>query len=261
LTKYLSVVCRDGFGSQYLKKMYGYGFCHLFPEYQYIYTEMNRINHRQHGFRHDDLQQMNDFVGWSNFPNQKVERKKIVVFDKMYKAFEIPDKIFSNEVVAEIRRRYFSSDKPAVQDGSIVVHIRRGDVASRGYGESGRKRHLTNEWYLSYIKKIISLYNNEKIIIHTNDNESIIDFFDKNLDCNRFNLLHFRIKNHIIREDHVKELQYTFHEMVAAKVLFIGKSSLSHVAGILNPNKVYYINHGKTDKQIEVPLSRWKFLK
>ena len=67
--------------------------------------------------------------------------------------------------------------------------------------------------------------------------------------------------NHIIREDHVKELQYTFHEMVAAKVLFIGKSSLSHVAGILNPNKVYYINHGKTDKQIEVPLSRWKFLK
>ncbi len=240
--------------------MYGYGFCNLVPRYQYIYTEMNRISHKQHGLNHNDLQKMNDFVGWSDFPNANVSRKRILVFDKMFNAFRVANDIFSDNVVEEIRKRYFATEKPKVEEGSIVVHIRRGDVGPSGYGSSGKCRHLSNKWYLDYIKKIMLLYNDEKIIIHTNDDESIVDFFDNNLSTNEFDALDFKIKNHLIsKRKCYKELQYTFHEMVQAKVLFMGKSSLSYMAGIINPNTVYFLN-GPTDFQTSIPLKRWRYL-
>ena len=51
------------------------------------------------------------------------------------------------------------------------------------------------------------------------------------------------IKDHSRLRFHLNEdLITTFHSLVKAKIFIMAKSSLSYSAGILNENKVYYID-------------------
>ena len=54
------------------------------------------------------------------------------------------------------------------------------------------------------------------------------------------------------------DLKNAFHDMVSAKRLFMAKSSLSYMAGILNENEVFFPNYGLSDGQTSKPLDGWK---
>jgi hypothetical protein len=52
------------------------------------------------------------------------------------------------------------------------------------------------------------------------------------------------------------DITETFNDMVEAKNLFLAKSSLSYMAGIINRGNVFF-QEGKTDHQTSIPLKTW----
>lgn len=239
--KNLTICSRDGFGSQYLKKMYGFGFCVNVPRYRYIHTPFTSIQHLSPEY----VPLMNDFIGWDH------QRAKIHVrFDKLHKCFPNPNSFFTDFVVDRIRANYYKNSKEEFnsEKDCIVIHIRRGDVNQHSRNRGAKRRFVENNWYVEKLKKIIAK-NNEKIIIHTfGTNDVLENLKDSLINANIYEKIEIRFN---------QEIRKVFNDMVYAKKFFMAKSSLSYIAGILNENEVFF-QSGINDAQSQNPLHRWK---
>lgn len=231
--KNLAIICHDGFGSQYLKKMYGFAFCQQMKNYRYVHVPITRVEHLS-----IDLSKINNFIGWM----PTVGRKIHIRINKLMKCFVNPEAFFTDPIVEHIRLKYHSTPKPNADESAIVIHIRRGDVNPRTRRHSARIRFIQEDWYIEHIDKILKKFDNN-IIIHSHGNTQIKRLASLNQDRIQIKL------NADIFE--------TFHDMVMAEKLFLAKSSLSYMAGILNKNQVYFMN-GATNSQLSVPFSRWR---
>jgi hypothetical protein len=143
----------------------------------------------------------------------------------------MPSLYYTDEIVSSIRNCYFKDKRRIHVD--IAIHIRRGDVSN----DSNTIRYTDNSHYSSCIKKLQQKYPNYTITIFSEGNYD--DFHDLGLPESCFQLN--------------KDIFYTFHSLVCAKVLVLSKSSFSYCAGILNPNTVYYEEfwHKKLDRWLE----------
>lgn len=234
--KNLAISCKDGFGSQYLKKMYGFAFCKKNPNYRYVHVPMQRIA----GLPPNYASIMNDFIGWEKTTGRKIH----VSFDRLEKCFRSPNSFFTKDVIDFIKSKYYSTPKPNSEKDVNVIHIRRNDVTPLSKKQSNKIRFVNDAWYIMNIIKILDKFD-EKIIIHTHGNSDQLTYNIIRLETDRIEL---KVNT---------EIRQTFHDMVSAKRLFLAKSSLSYMAGILNENDVYFQN-GPTDSQLRFPLSCWK---
>ena len=104
-------------------------------------------------------------------------------------------------------------------NNEIIVHIRRKDAIN-----FGAVRYLEDEYYLNILGALIPFKKKYNITIHTQR---------KGFDPTKY------IGWDIIYDDEEEDYEL-FLKMVSAKVLVVGKSSFSIVAGFLNQNIVVY---------------------
>jgi len=108
---------------------------------------------------------------------------------------------------------------------NIAIHVRRGDVTKT----KNNDRYISTEIIKKIINNIQEKYSNAMIYIFT-------EITDENK--NEFQDI---INNKIILKANLDDI-YTINHLIFADVLIMSKSSFSYVAGLYNPNKVYYFN-------------------
>lgn len=222
----------DGFGAQYHAIMSGIAIC-KYKNYIYLHTPMKEVAH----VKTLDKLNLNKFIGIKSEKNNKaIDIKE--EFSYEVHTSKNPSIYYTKEVINQIRNYYYSTDKPGIDNIDIAIHIRRGDVVKNTVGPAKIDRFTDDNFYKEVIKKLLAKYPN--YIIHIYSEGKVKDFSIKE---------HSRIRFHL-NED----LIATFHSLVKAKVLIMAKSSLSYSAGILNENKVYYIEwwHKKLDHWINI---------
>jgi len=118
---------------------------------------------------------------------------------------------------SQIRERF---QFPALDSNDeIIIHIRRKDAIN-----FGAIRYIEDEYYLSILQALIPFKEKYNITIHTQR---------KGFDSAKY------VGWHIIYDDEEEDYDL-FIKMVSAKILIVGKSSFSIVAGFLNQNTVVY---------------------
>lgn len=208
----------DGFGAQYLSIMTGIAWCHKY-NYNYIHTKFKEMEHNV------NIEELNNFIGipCNDINKNLIDMNVPYVYDIMYS--KNPNDYYTPEVLNKLRKYYYSTPKPFIDNkNSIVIHIRRGDVSP-----THKKRGNTNQYYINIIKKLKNKYNNYKFIIESEGNEN--DFIDIKNSFINLNI-QFNLNKNII---------LTYQNFVSAPILVIAKSALSYSAGLLNKNIVYYI--------------------
>ena len=118
---------------------------------------------------------------------------------------------------SQIRERF---QFPALDSNDeIIIHIRRKDAIN-----FGAIRYIEDEYYLSILQAFIPFKEKYNVTIHTQR---------KGFDSAKY------VDWHIIYDDEEEDYDL-FIKMVSAKILIVGKSSFSIVAGFLNQNTVVY---------------------
>tara|TARA_B100000123_G_scaffold222402_1_gene170983 strand:- start:281 stop:1051 length:771 start_codon:yes stop_codon:yes gene_type:complete len=215
---------KDGFGAQYQAILSGIAWAN-YKNYEYVHKPLNKISHNQ---KKDEL---NDFIGIPYKNNSKSDL--IQKYSSEVHFSKIPDIYYTPEILKKIRNYYYSTSKPLIKNNNyIAIHIRRGDV-----DKSNMKRYTDSNYYKKIIMFLKKKYPNIKIKIFSQG--KLEDFKDLDNNCI------FELN---------KDIKYTFHSMVIAKVLVTAKSSFSYCAGLLNENEIYYINFWHK------PLKKWKLI-
>lgn len=209
--RYTITGTRDGFGSQYLAVMSGIAYCESM-NYEYVHTPFRSVDHW------GDPVVLNNFIGIPAGDTRRLDMTELRA-DPVLNS-ERPSVYYTANVRNRLRACYFSTAKPAIPQGDIVVHIRRGDV-----GAHAPNRFTSNSDYVAIIQMLKDTYPNRTITIHS---EGHLDDF-KDLISEGVN---FRLNEPIV---------VSFHCMVMANVLVTAKSGFSYSAAILNQNKVYYM--------------------
>jgi len=225
----------DGFGAQYLSVMSGIAFCKANCEsYNYIHTPFKSIAHSR-----GKEESLNNFIGIPDtlYNKNNEEINETVPFSKSVhwaNKHTLSRRYYNNNTIELLRKYYYSSPKPDIENIDIAIHIRRGNVGVNAPGD----RYTSNSDYNKIIKFLNVKYPNYKIVIFS---EGKVDDFKELIGNN----ISFRL-NGCIEE--------TFHSLVCAKILVVAKSTFSYSAAILNPNEIYYIKfrHG--------PLEHWKVI-
>ena len=243
----------DGFGCQLNRKLSVAAYCQRHPGMRYIHHPFTSVSH---GWR-DLSDEINSFLG---FPNMRKDNKPHI--NKKFgddRVFRNPSLFYTDEFLDKIRSWYWSGAKPITEASSsdcIVVHIRRGDIT---IGKKHRYRVVPNKYYNSIIPRVAFEYpDNYKILIHSegsiNQFESILDGWPKDL----VDRTVFKLGIHG-RSDCENNLLQTYHDLVCAKVLVQGMSSLSYTAGLFNSNDVWFVPGNKAKGQ-RIPHKSWKIL-
>ena len=217
----------DGFGAQYQAILSGIAWAD-YKNYNYLHIPFSRVGHLQNK---NELNELKKFIG---IPYSKNIKSDIIQkYSKEVHYSNNPDKYYTPMVLQKIRNFYYSTDKPKIKNNDyIAIHIRRGDVTKKS-----PRRYTDNKYYEKIIKFLKEKYPNKTIKIFSQGNKN--DFKE--------------ISNSCIFELN-KDLQYTFHSMVVAKVLVTAKSTLSYSAALLNKNTIYYINFSHK------PLKSWHII-
>ena len=215
----------DGFGAQYQAILSGIAWAD-YKNYNYLHIPFSRISHAQ------NKNELNKFIG---IPYSKNIKSDIIQkYSNEVHFSNNPDKYYTPIVLQKIRNFYYSTDKPKIKNNDyIAIHIRRGDVSNK----KNKNRYTDINYYQKIIKFLKEKYPNKKIKIFSQGNKN--DFKE--------------LANSCILELN-KDLQYTFHSMVVAKVLVTAKSSLSYSAALLNKNTIYYLNFWHK------PLNSWNII-
>jgi len=217
----------DGFGAQYHALMSGIAYA-ASKDLIYAHTPLSQVAHG------GNAAQLNTFIGIKKIPMaEQVDNVIIEPFSDEVHFSEHPSQYYTAEVIKRIRDFYFSTEKPAIENNDIAVHIRRGDVV-----KTDGERYTTNEHYKTILAMLRKEYPTYSITIHSQG--TLADFSDllgENISCK-------------LNED----VRVTFHSLVMAKVLVTAKSSLSYSAAILNKGTVYY------QEFWHKPLDGWKLL-
>uniref|UniRef100_A0A6C0C5V2 Glycosyltransferase n=1 Tax=viral metagenome TaxID=1070528 RepID=A0A6C0C5V2_9ZZZZ len=219
----------DGFGAQYHSIMSGIAYS-KFKNYNYIHTPIAKIGN----MTSEKLESLNNFIGIPSLPNQNnIEIDITVPFSGEAIFSNKPSEYFTNDVIEILRKYYYSTSKPVIENIDIAIHIRRGDVTNGVL----KDRYTPNSYYNEIIKFLNRKYPNYNITILSEGN--VNDFNELNGKNISFKL------NTSIAE--------TFHSFVSAKILITAKSSFSYCAAILNSNEIYYM-----DWSTFSPLKNWK---
>ena len=220
---YKRLLSEDGFGAQYQAIMSGIVFC-KFNNYNYIHTPFKKVGHNQNS------KLLNNFIGIPillNKNNIKIDIKE-KYSRKVHRCIK-PSRYYTKEAIDIIKKYYYSTPKPVIDDIDIAIHIRRGDVRKG-------TRFTPNSYYNKIIKFLNSKYPNYNIKIFSQGKlKNFSDIIGNNIS--------FELNT---------DIQRTFHSLVSAKILVTAKSSFSYSAAILNSNEIFYINFWHQ------PLNHWK---
>lgn len=217
---------KDGFGAQYQAIMSGIAYC-MYKNYNYIHTPIEFLGHNE------DVKKLNKFMGIPPNRNKNININIKKRYEQNVHYSQNPDQYYTPKVINKIRKYYYSTEKPELEDIDIAIHIRRGDV-----NKKMSERFTTNEKYKEIIEKMKNKYPNYSITIFSEGDEKD---FKELLDSN----VKLRLNT---------DIEETFHSLVEAKILVMAKSSFSYCAGILNKNTVYYINFWHK------PLKKWNII-
>jgi len=219
----------DGFGAQYQAMLSGLAFCTCKMRHIYVHTPFTTI---EHGV---DINKANMFIGINNniirLPSKTDNILKKPLEPEVHWSSK-PSRYYTDEVLAIIRKYYYSTEKLIIGDIDIAIHIRRGDVTKGN-------RYIDNSFYKELITRLKVKYPNSKITIFSEGNYE--DFKDLGLEENSFMLN--------------MDIFVTFHSLVCAKVLIQSYSSFSYCAGLINTNTVYHFDgfwHKKLDKWLKL---------
>jgi len=178
-----------------------------------------------------DIEKLNYFIG---IPETQITNEKVIAEKCCYQVMysKTPSAYFTESVIETIRKYYFSTEKPEIEEIDIAIHIRRGDVSKNG---THKNRFIDNSVYIKAINNLKKMYPDYKIHIYSQG--KLEDFADLVSDNVFFHLN--------------EEISKTFHSFVMAKVLVTCISSLSYCAAILNSNTIFYYNF------FHYPLDKW----
>ena len=121
------------------------------------------------------------------------------------------------------------------QKKNINIHIRRGDVSAT----KNNDRYIDINNYISLTNTLKNKYNDYNIIIFTQINKNNKNEFDI---FNNDKFITIRAND---------DLLTTFKNLINADVLVMSTSSFSYLAGLYNPNIIYYYNFWHK------PLNNW----
>jgi len=222
---------RDGFGAQYQAIMSGIAYS-IYHNYKYIHTPFKEINHTRN---QKNVNMLNNFIGIPVSDNIIVNKKES--YSKIVHNSKKPSKYYTPKVLHILRKYYYSTPKPLIDDIDIAIHIRRGNVNKKKHP----KRFTSDIIYKKIIKILLKNYPRYKITIFSQG--KISDFSE--------------LKNKRVSFDLNSSITKTFHSLVSAKVLITAKSSFSYSAAILNKNIIYYMNfwHKPLDHLHIIPTS------
>lgn len=207
----------DGFGAQYQAILSGISYCN-YQKYIYLHTPFTKIEHDV------DVDNANMFIGISSDNLILNDSCKIIEkpFEENVHWCKTPSIYYTDKVLEYIRKCYFNTKKPIIDDIDIAIHIRRGDVNNN----INKERYVDNSFYVEIIQKLKLKY--PKYIITIFSEGKYEDF--KELDLEEKN---FRLNIDVFE---------TFHSLVCAKVLIQSFSSFSYCAGLINSNTVYHFD-------------------
>lgn len=188
------------------------------------------------------------------------------ILDKLPSLYRIP-----SHVIRKINRAKLDNHSAP----TLVAHIRRGydeKYADRRYTQG---RHLPFSYFTDALKVVIEKFQMNKgypIVLHTDlvnkatnwkpKDKGVLEGFENN--SGKLNIESIELEGvDLAKEIHAPEgfildvhycdaLDATFLDMCTTKMLIQGRSALSYLAGIINPNVVIW-----PDIQTHAKLPRW----
>lgn len=250
MTKVCSSKKNDGFGSVYYSCMSTIAYCRK-NNYIYRHTHFDDLPgfslHHNYEKKKDFTSLLNDFTGLKSdsSDNLLIEVDYGIIGNSVLGAFPCKTYCFTSSVISELRKMYYSTWKPEIIKGDVIVHIRRGDIARNPKIKNGKPVYGSNRYIkLDYFKR--------KIIEIQNKNEKKLKFiiFSQG---NKNNFNDLLIPDYDIELQLNIELKQTFHSMVEAPILVLSPSMLSITAAILNIGEIHYYEWGV----FSPPLKHW----
>jgi len=161
------------------------------------------------------------------------------------------DRFFNHNFLQEMRARYMASPKNhsesflATENSiRVAVHVRRGDV-----GESQPSRYTDNTHELRFMNQVqvdLRTANHSRPIVFHIYSEGDAATFDELKQAHGSERVFLHLN---------EDLKVTFHDMTAADVLIMAKSSFSYSAALLSAGQVY------SQRFCLSALSYWRMLK
>ncbi|ABB25077.1 hypothetical protein Syncc9902_0102 [Synechococcus sp. CC9902] len=218
----------DGFGAQYQSCLSGFSYARNIG-IKYIHTPFSKI---QHGLCPN---KMNAFTGLKSDEWHKEANNIELSSYNMIKEVQWskrPSIYYTEAVIKEIRKMYYSTEKPGVKNYDVAIHIRRGDVNENMTEE--KFRYVPNEFYKKILDNISKGCEKLNICIVSEGNKEDFKQFQgyNNID-------------YLLNEDVLK----SFHTLVESNILVLSRSSFSYCTGILSRGLVLYPDfwHSKLD--------------
>lgn len=236
-------ICKDGLGAQYQRVI---GIIALANKYNCIYVHTPIINI-------ENTYNINEIENYFNINKyycnvNDINYDKIIIVNDPY---DIDSYKSDNNILLKIFAPYNILDKYPeyynysikflqtiksqskkfiikfnIETKKIAIHIRRGNVSKI----NNCSRYISIETYIKIIDALNKKYKNSIIYILT-------EITDDNY--NEFNVLK-KYKNIIVLANY--NVIKTLDILISADVLIISKSSFSYLAGLYNPNTIYYFN-------------------
>ena len=160
------------------------------------------------------------------------------------------DRLFNDDFLKEMRTRYLATPKNhsesflATKDSvRVAVHVRRGDVS-----QSMGSRYTSNNQTISFMERV------QTDIQATDPSRSITFHIYSEGDAATFDELKQAHGSERVFLHLNEDLKVTFHDMTAADVLIMAKSSFSYSAALLSTGQVYFQRSSLS------PLSKWRML-
>lgn len=132
----------------------------------------------------------------------------------------------------------FDFDKTDLETSEIALHIRRQDI-----GEDSA-RYLEDDYYLDVLNKLKELNEIEFATVYTQR---------EGFNASRY------VDYNVVFDDQEEDYD-TFMKLLKAKVLVVGSSSFSYVAGLLNPNRIVYHYQPFSHKALDSWISKEKYV-
>ncbi len=224
-----------GFGAQYQACMSGLAYARYKNE-SYLHSNFEKMDHGV------DAKEMDEFTGlrsdkWWKY-SKEITIKQDNFIDDVHWA-KRPSLYYTTDVINEIRRMYYSTQKPNVKEYDIALHIRRGDVHKEMKEESFR--YVPNNIYSKILKNICRGCNSLKIAIVS---QGVKEDFQSDFSM-------FKNIEYILDED----LKISFHTLVKSNLFVMSRSSFSYCAGIISEGTKIYHQFWHN------PLDNWMHIK